>query len=100
MRRREFITVFSGAVAWPLVAEAALQSTMPVVGFLGIGSAESTTSEVTGFRQGLSESGYIEDRNVTVVGGAKQSAIYARGRSRSRSSGRHSSDGQRSSAGR
>src|SRR5262249_30864445 len=66
MRRLEIITVFSGAVAWPLVAEAALQSTMPVVGFLGIGSAESTTSEVTGFRQGLKESGYIEDRNVTV----------------------------------
>src|SRR5262249_56290134 len=66
MRRREFITVFGGAVAWPLVAEAAPQSTMPVVGFLGIGSAESTTSEVTGFHQGLTETGYIEHRNVTV----------------------------------
>ena len=66
MRRREFITVFGGAVAWPLVAEAAPQSTMPVVGFLGIGSAESTTLEVTGFHQGLTETGYIEDRNVTV----------------------------------
>jgi putative ABC transport system substrate-binding protein len=37
-----------------------------VIGFLGPGSAESTTSEVTGFRQGLSESGYIDGRNVKI----------------------------------
>jgi putative tryptophan/tyrosine transport system substrate-binding protein len=66
MRRREFITVFGGAVASPLMAEAAQQSAIPAVGFLGIGSAESTTSEVSGFRQGLSEAGYIEGRDVAV----------------------------------
>jgi len=66
MRRREFITFFGGAVAWPLLAEAAQQSAMPVVGFLGIGSAESTTSEVSGFRQGLSEAGYIDGHNVKI----------------------------------
>ena len=48
------------------MAEAAQQSAMPVVGFLGIGSAESTTSEVSGFRQGLSEAGYIDGHNVKI----------------------------------
>ena len=66
MRRREFITLVGGTAAWPLVTEAAQQSPMPVVGFLGIGSAESTTAEVNGFRQGLSEAGYTDGRNVTV----------------------------------
>jgi putative ABC transport system substrate-binding protein len=58
MKRRQFITIAGGAAAWPLVAKAAQQS--PVIGFLGIGTAESTTSELRGFRQGLAESGYTE----------------------------------------
>jgi ABC-type uncharacterized transport system substrate-binding protein len=65
MKRREFIAIVGGAAAWPLVADAA-QSAMPLVGFLGTGTAGSTTSEVRGFRQGLDEAGYIDGRNVTV----------------------------------
>jgi putative ABC transport system substrate-binding protein len=65
MRRREFIAIAGGLAAWPLAARAQ-QSAIPVIGFLGPGSAESTTSEVTGFRQGLSESGYIDGRNVKI----------------------------------
>jgi putative ABC transport system substrate-binding protein len=65
MRRREFITLVGGAVVWPLVARAQ-QPTMPVIGFLGTGTAELTTSELRGFRQGLSEAGYIEGRNLRI----------------------------------
>jgi ABC-type uncharacterized transport system substrate-binding protein len=66
MKRREFIAIAGGAAAWPLIAMAAQQSAIPIVGFLGTGTAESTSPELRGFRQGLSEGGYIEGRNVTV----------------------------------
>jgi putative ABC transport system substrate-binding protein len=64
--RREFIiTLGSMTVVRPLAARAQ-HATVPVIGFLGPGSAQSDPFRVTPFRQGLSEAGLVEGRNFTI----------------------------------
>jgi len=65
MRRREVITLFGGAAAWPLTAHAQ-QAVMPVIGFVYPGTPELSTGVVAAFRKGLGESGFTEGRNVAV----------------------------------
>ena len=66
MRRREFIKVIGGGVAaWPRLANAQ-QSAMPVIGYIGTGSQNSDAFRLPSFHRGLSETGYVEGRNVTI----------------------------------
>jgi putative ABC transport system substrate-binding protein len=62
MRRREFIALLGGAVAWPLAARAQ-QPKVPTIGALVIGniSPEQFWRE---FRQGLRDLGYVEGQNI------------------------------------
>lgn len=66
MRRREFIGLMGSAAAtWPFTA-LAQQPATPVIGFLNSASPESFAHLVRAFLQGLSETGYVEGRNVTI----------------------------------
>jgi len=65
MRRREFISLVGGMVAWPGTMNAQQPST-PIVGFMSTRSAEDTAHLVTAFHQGLQELGFSAGQNVTI----------------------------------
>ncbi len=66
MRRRDLIGIIGNAgIAWPLAGRAQ-RAALPVIGILSPGSPKSDTSRVSAVRQGLKETGYVEDQNYAI----------------------------------
>jgi putative ABC transport system substrate-binding protein len=65
MRRRDFIGMLGAAATWPVAARAQ-QPALPVVGYLGLETPELYASRLRAFREGLSSTGYEENRNLTI----------------------------------
>jgi putative tryptophan/tyrosine transport system substrate-binding protein len=65
MNRRELLMLLGGAMT-AARALRAQQKAMPVIGFLGLASPGPFAPFVAAFRQGLSETGYVEGQNVAI----------------------------------
>jgi putative ABC transport system substrate-binding protein len=79
IRRRTFIAGLGSAAVWPVVSRAQ-QSALPVIGYVYTGTAEgSGGDQAAAFRKGLSESGFIEGRNVSSsTGGRRTTSLRCR----------------------
>ena len=65
LKRREFISVLGGAVAWPLVGRAQ-QPKLPIIGYMGQGTPAAEAKRVAAFVERLRELSWIEGRTVVI----------------------------------
>jgi putative tryptophan/tyrosine transport system substrate-binding protein len=65
LKRREFVSLLGGVVAWPRAARAQ-QPSIPVIGFLYSAAPDAFAPFAAAFRQGLKGADYVEDRNVKI----------------------------------
>jgi len=97
LKRRDFITLFGGATAWPLAARAQQGERMRRIGVLMGIAADDPAGQVrlAAFLQGLQQLGWTEGRNVRIDirwGAAQSRTCHGIGRARpGRSFWRHSS---------
>jgi hypothetical protein len=62
-----FMALFGGAAsAWPLLAARAQQGAMPVAAFLSALSQGQTSHLVAAWKRGLSETGFVDGKNVAI----------------------------------
>jgi putative tryptophan/tyrosine transport system substrate-binding protein len=65
MKRREFLGLVAGGIAWPAVAQAQ-QQTIPLIGFLSSRSPEDSKPHLAGFLRGLEAFGYIDGKTLRI----------------------------------
>jgi putative ABC transport system substrate-binding protein len=68
LRRRDFIALFGGAVAWPAMAGAQQAERMRLIGVLlpATGDEAEMQARIAAFHQGLQQSGWTIGRNVRI----------------------------------
>jgi putative tryptophan/tyrosine transport system substrate-binding protein len=66
MKRRQFITLLGGAVAWPLAAYAQQPAKLPTIGYLGPSTPSVESQRLAAFVQRLRELGWTENRTITI----------------------------------
>src|SRR5215470_9380737 len=64
MKRREFITLLGGSLAFARPAGA--QASLPVIGFLNGGTMKAYVPFVEAWRLGLRQAGFVDGQNVTI----------------------------------
>jgi putative tryptophan/tyrosine transport system substrate-binding protein len=65
MKRREFLGLIAGGIAWP-VSGRAQQQAMPLIGFLSSRSAQDSKPHLTGFLRGLQAFGYVDGKTLRI----------------------------------
>jgi putative ABC transport system substrate-binding protein len=65
MKRRQFVALVGGAVAWPAIARAQ-RGAMPVIGFLSARSPDESEPHLAFLLRGLNEAGFVEGQNVSI----------------------------------
>ena len=65
MKRRGFLQLVAGTMAWPVAARA--QPAMPVIGMLNSGPAQPRSDQIDGFYRGLRQAGFVVGDNVAVI---------------------------------
>jgi putative tryptophan/tyrosine transport system substrate-binding protein len=65
MRRREFIAGLGSMPAWPMVVQAQ-EPTVPVIGWLHVGTPATFEGQIPQFQRDLSALGFVVGRNVTI----------------------------------
>lgn len=67
MKRREFAASLAGAaIVWPFGVRAQKPAAIPLVGYLSAAASSDSPDLLAAFRQGLSEAGYVEGKNVAI----------------------------------
>src|SRR5262245_18174709 len=66
LKRRDFISLRGGAVAWPVTAHAQQSAKLLTIGFLGQSTRSATSEWTNAFVQRLRELGWIDGRNVAI----------------------------------
>ena len=66
MKRRDFIALIGGVVAWPLAVRAQQSTSVARIGYLNTFDASASASYIESFRAGLRDLGYVEGKNVVI----------------------------------